>query len=305
MTDPTAARTIFWTMICLRPLHFEHPYYFERRDDLSQGDFHEMIDDMSDVAHKCLLAVLDRWDAIAAYFDEILCEKKALFDPAYHDTLLTDDVALSRSKKYFWAIEFLKELEKSVLDNITQVQRLLSLLRAHPPPAGRHPRDFDARLRKQHAGLAKLETLRARFAQKREEAAALRDGLFSASAVIESRTSTKLGENIKLLTFVSIFFLPLSFCTSLWSISDDIFPLSGFVMTMPILSVCTYIVTLNLDLIASFWHKLRRRGKGRGKGIPNRSKHEEELPDSPRPLPGGFGEVHVHVEVDVESCANT
>jgi hypothetical protein len=29
--------------------------------------------------------------------------------------------------------------------------------------------------------------------------------------VIESRASTQLGENIKLLTFVSIFFLPLSF----------------------------------------------------------------------------------------------
>lgn len=37
--------------------------------------------------------------------------------------------------------------------------------------------------------------------------------LFNASAVMESRMSTRLGENIKLLTLVSIFFLPLSFCT--------------------------------------------------------------------------------------------
>src|SRR4051812_45042400 len=36
--------------------------------------------------------------------------------------------------------------------------------------------------------------------------------LFSASGVMESRASTRLNENIKLLTFVSIFFLPLSFC---------------------------------------------------------------------------------------------
>ena len=44
--------------------------------------------------------------------------------------------------------------------------------------------------------------------------------LFNASAVIESRASTRLGENVKLLTFVSIFFLPLAFTTvSLpWSI---------------------------------------------------------------------------------------
>ncbi|KAK0655942.1 hypothetical protein B0T16DRAFT_23449 [Cercophora newfieldiana] len=257
VSSSKAARSIFWTMICLRPLHFPHPYYFERRDDLSQGNHHEMIDDMSDVAHKCLLSVLDKWEEIAEFFDELLCEKRALFDPNYHDTLLTDDVALSRSKKYFWAIEFLKELEKSVTDNIRQVDRFAAFLRANPPPTSRNSRDFSARIRKQYAALIKLEALRVRFANKREEAVALRDGLFNASAVIESRMSTKLGENIKLLTFVSIFFLPLSFCTSLWSVNDDIFPLSAFVVTMPVLSICTYVISLNLDYIATFWQRLK------------------------------------------------
>jgi len=144
-----------------------------------QGNFHEMIDDMSDVTQKCLVSVLDRWEEIAKFFDELLCEKRALFDPNYHDTLLTDDVALSRSKKYFWAIEFLKELEKSVNDNISQVDRFAAFLRANPPPANRNPRDFSSRLRKQYAALAKLEALRVRFASKREEAVALRDGVGS------------------------------------------------------------------------------------------------------------------------------
>ena len=194
-------------------MQFPHAYYFEQRDDLAKGNFHEMIDDMSDVVLTCLRTVLDKWEELAEYFDEMLCEKRALFHPAFHDTLLTDDVALSRSKKYFWAIEFLKELEKSVQDNIRQVDRLSRLLRTTPPPEGRPSRDFEARLRKQQSALTKLEALRVRFTQKREEAVALRDGLFNASAVMESRMSTKLGENIKLLTFVSIFFLPLSFCT--------------------------------------------------------------------------------------------
>lgn len=154
-------------MMCLRPMNFPHAYYFERRDDLGQGNLHEMVDDMSDVVLTCLRAVLDKWEELAEYFDEVLCEKRALFHPAFHDTLLTDDVALSRSKKYFWAIEFLKEMEKSVQDNIRQLDRLSQLLRANPPPVGRPSRDFEARLRKQEGALAKLEALRVRFTQKR------------------------------------------------------------------------------------------------------------------------------------------
>jgi hypothetical protein len=37
--------------------------------------------------------------------------------------------------------------------------------------------------------------------------------LFNASGVVESRASTRLGEIVKLLTYVSIFYLPLSFST--------------------------------------------------------------------------------------------
>ena len=37
--------------------------------------------------------------------------------------------------------------------------------------------------------------------------------LFSASSVQESKAATRLGENVRLLTYVSIFYLPLSFCS--------------------------------------------------------------------------------------------
>ena len=37
--------------------------------------------------------------------------------------------------------------------------------------------------------------------------------LFSASAVIETRAAAQLGENVRLLAYVSIFYLPLAFCT--------------------------------------------------------------------------------------------
>lgn len=37
--------------------------------------------------------------------------------------------------------------------------------------------------------------------------------LFSASAAVETRAATQLGENVRLLAYVSIFYLPLAFCT--------------------------------------------------------------------------------------------
>jgi hypothetical protein len=36
--------------------------------------------------------------------------------------------------------------------------------------------------------------------------------LFNASALMETRSSTRLGQNVQLLTYVSIFYLPLAFC---------------------------------------------------------------------------------------------
>ncbi|KAK3386772.1 hypothetical protein B0H63DRAFT_468360 [Podospora didyma] len=331
-------RAVFWTMLCLRPQQFPYPHYYEKRDDISQGQTHEMIDDMSDMIHKCLLPILTRWEEIAEYFDSLLCEKKALLDPDQHDTLLTDDWELSRSKKYFWAIEFLKEVEKSVTDNIRQTDRFLKSFGDTLPPAdGKAEMDGQARIRKHEAVLARLEGLRMRFVQKKDEAVALRDGLFNASAVMESRTSTKLGENIKLLTFISIFFLPLSFCTSLWSISEDLFSISAFATTMPILALATYAVTLNLESIAKFPDLMRRCLAFQTSPV-SEAGHPSSLPmaapkrasylwnwipsfirwifareiaatwtNQKTPSVAPLEEIHlqVQVEVDVESCNNT
>jgi hypothetical protein len=136
-----------------------------------------MLDDMSDLVHKSLLTVVSKWEEIGEYFDNLLVEKKGLLDPDYHDSLLTDDGAFTRSKKYFWAIEFLKEAESSVLDNVNQAGRFIDLLNANPP-AMKMPRTaFAMRVKKQHLVLQKLESLRTRFRNKQDEAKALRDGV--------------------------------------------------------------------------------------------------------------------------------
>jgi hypothetical protein len=64
--------------------------------------------------------------------------------------------------------------------------------------------------------------------------------------VIESRASTRLGENVKLLTYVSIFYLPLAFCTSLWSTADT-FGFDRLAYVTAIVALATYILVFNLN----------------------------------------------------------
>ena len=171
------ARSIYWTMLCMRPHNFPHLPYSESRDDLSRKRTHEMIDEMSDLVHGNLLIVIGRWEQIACYMEGLLAEKNGLLDPEYHDSLLTDDAKFTRSKKYFWAIEFLIEAETSVLDNINQARRFVELMNSNPPNEEVARRMFVMRLRKHNTAIQKLENLRKGFVKKQEEAKALRDGV--------------------------------------------------------------------------------------------------------------------------------
>jgi hypothetical protein len=135
-----------------------------------------MIDEMSDLVHGNLLIVIGRWEQIALYMEGLLAEKNGLLDPEYHDSLLTDDATFTRSKKYFWAIEFLIEAETSALDNITQAKRFVGLMNSNPPSGEVARRMFVMRLKKHNTAIQKMESLRKGFVKKQEEAKALRDG---------------------------------------------------------------------------------------------------------------------------------
>lgn len=154
--------------------------------------------------------IADRWADFLSYFDYILDGGDSLMKPAEHDNLLFDDGAFSRSRRYFWAIDCLSEFELTITDNITQWE----LYKAARVPSMQHLLEHDQRqLAFAERQYLVLQNQRESFRQKLASTKALRDALFNASAVIESRASTRLGENVKLLTFVSIFFLPLAFTT--------------------------------------------------------------------------------------------
>ncbi|CAD6445772.1 b08116a8-e3e5-428c-bf08-08a0eff7e653 [Sclerotinia trifoliorum] len=162
------------------------------------------------------------------HFEMLLSGRDALLQPEVHDLLLVDDSKYTKSKHYFWAINILREIDSDIAAVISQLRGFMdfsetSLLhRYYPLPNGEMSEDREKIVvRTLTILLEDLLNLQARFKGQREIAIALRDGMFNASAVMETRASTRLGENINLLTFVRLFYLPLSFTMSLWSINNS------------------------------------------------------------------------------------
>ncbi|KAK4236067.1 hypothetical protein C8A03DRAFT_36049 [Achaetomium macrosporum] len=88
-----------------------------------------------------------------------------------------------------------------------------------------------------------LKQVRQRFREKLARITVMRDGLFNASAVMESRASTQLGENVKLLTF------------AIWSINESYSRVDLAIITASV-AVATYLITLNLNNLVRALRKL-------------------------------------------------
>jgi hypothetical protein len=106
--------------------------------------------------------VLQRWEKILEYFTWLLGHRDTLSEPDAHDSLLFDDDSFSRSRRYFWAINYLAELDISISRNIIQLDTFIG------------EDSLNKSLREQ---LNQLQHLRERILGQREEAIALRDGV--------------------------------------------------------------------------------------------------------------------------------
>ncbi|PTB39227.1 hypothetical protein M441DRAFT_70368 [Trichoderma asperellum CBS 433.97] len=86
---------------------------------------------------------------------------------------------------------------------------------------------------------------------------------FAWASINETRISTRLGQNVMLLTYVSIFYLPLGFCAALWAIPDITNPStrSPFIISSVIICLVTLLVTFNMEQISGMAQRIIHSAK--------------------------------------------
>ncbi|KAL9633939.1 MAG: hypothetical protein Q9204_003199 [Flavoplaca sp. TL-2023a] len=195
-----------------------------------------------------LSIIVHEWEKVLNALDaQITLSSSMIFDGDARQKLLFDDRNFSNSKKYFWALQSLKIFAECI-DGTLRI--ILSLVVTAEYYDGKS-RDYTMR----HITIDKFrnefETLRDRIERKMQEVQILRDGrpqLFSASSVAEGRIANEQSGNIRLLTMVTIAYLPLNFATSIYGM--DALPSSAnllsYVVVTILLCVITYILILNL-----------------------------------------------------------
>lgn len=187
-----------------------------------------------------------RWQRLTDYLANLLAED--FMEPEVYVKLIFDDDQLSRSKKYFWILACLQEFKGSIADNITQwkLYRQARLDHAENVPPHLNMETVIGDLER-FCGM--LQEIRGQMDELAATVQARRDGLFNASALGETMNSTRLGQNVKLLTYVSIFYLPLAFCAALWAIPniEQDGTRVAFSVTALVLGLVTYLTVANLE----------------------------------------------------------
>ncbi|KAK3347918.1 hypothetical protein B0H65DRAFT_571344 [Neurospora tetraspora] len=149
-----------------------------------------------------------------------------MFNSQLRDGLLFEDENFSYSRRYFWAYNTLGVINVGIDSMVSAYKETFTQefwdgkhekLWAHPNPDlddGKAYAKCMGVLRQElDREVNNLEKVRKKNEKTREEISSLREQLFSGSSVKESRRAIEQGDNIKILTVVSMLFLPLTFVT--------------------------------------------------------------------------------------------
>ena len=188
----------FWTIVNFQPRFCpSRPLSSEFMNDIDEWndfDSRRTADTMLRLIFNSMLKAMVSWEGLLLYFDGLLDDRKVFMKPKDHDSLLVDDEAFSRSRKYFWDLSCLSEFETCIADNIYQWEvswRIWEKELREVDPENWDNVELIAQ--KIEMVVEKLREYRKRFKTHHGHVTALRDGLFNASSVMESRAANQLG----------------------------------------------------------------------------------------------------------------
>ena len=205
-----------------------------------------------------------------------------MFKETTRDKLLFEDDEFTMSRRYFWAYQSLAILNEDIKEMIRAYRSNFTesvwtgqsrIIWPGDQKSGRYAnflkrmesirKEIDVEIR----GLEKIDH---ENDEKMKEIKALREHLFSGTSVYESRKAIQQqaitviqGHNIKVLTLVTIFFLPLTFVTSVFGMTNmdpqDDFVRFGIVTVVICVPTYMLIGSLNTGSGFEFWTRLFTR----------------------------------------------
>ena len=174
---------------------------------------------------------------------------RTMFDETTRDELIFESGDFIYTRRYFWASQTLGTLSAEIeafvtvyKDTFTEDVWAGTNRTLFPGPASTSARFANWRKKMNHTRkqfdvvITDLENVQGFIAKQQKEIKSLREWLFSGTSVQESRQAVKQalitveqGYNVKLLTLVTIFFLPLMFVTGVFGMTnmppeDDFIP---------------------------------------------------------------------------------
>lgn len=204
-----------------------------------------------------------------------------MFRQDVRDKLLFEDDEFTYSRRYFWAYQSLCIMNEDIQEMVNAYKTTFTedvwngsdkiIWPGDETTSSRY-----AHWRKRMAAIREdiehevtgLEEIEEKNQEKMKEVKTLRENLFSGTSVLESRRSVQQqaitvqqGHNIKLLTLVTIFFLPLTFVTSVFSMTNIKYEsFVPFGITTLVICLPTYMLigSLNTTSGLQFWsHRTR------------------------------------------------
>ncbi|OAG02360.1 uncharacterized protein CC84DRAFT_1010104 [Paraphaeosphaeria sporulosa] len=199
-----------------------------------------------------------------------------LFDAELRDQRLFEDRKFTWTRRYFYAHQTLGNVNDSIKSMIDAFEDTFTdevwegKSKTLWPLYEESPRNDHWKRRLRTLRLAferemkELRTLQRENNERRQEVKSLQDHLFSGTSIQESRKSVELsditvqqGRNIKLLTIVNLFFMPLTFVTSVYGMTNmpgDPSPYWPFAITLA--AVCVPFFSLIGFLSTDFGYRI-------------------------------------------------